>query len=356
MKPATTRHAQRGAALLQAMLTVTLVATFAAAALWQQWRSVEVEAAERARVQSAWILVGALDWARLILRIDAQSDAQQNGQADHLAEPWAVPLAESRLSSFLAADKNNSGGQTSEEQLDAFLSGQISDLQGRLNLRNLVENSALSQVWYDAFAKLFQLLGLPESQLSALADNLRRAWAAPDADSGAAPIGPQRIAQLVNYGLSPPVLAALEPYIALLPIRPTPVNVNTASAVVLAASEPALNLADAERLVAARASHYFRSAAEAGNLLSASPAGGAPQLFTSDRYSVGSNYFEVRGRLRLESITLEERSVLQRQRRGFEPVFTTLSRERLSFDERVVFGADGTGSATGPRSSTAPPP
>lgn len=50
--------AQRGAALLAAMLTVTLVATFAAASLWQQWRAIEVETAERARVQAAWILVG----------------------------------------------------------------------------------------------------------------------------------------------------------------------------------------------------------------------------------------------------------------------------------------------------------
>ena len=48
-----------GAALLSAMLTVTLVATFAAAALWQQWRSVEVEIAERGRVQVAWLLIGA---------------------------------------------------------------------------------------------------------------------------------------------------------------------------------------------------------------------------------------------------------------------------------------------------------
>ena len=44
---------QRGAALLAAMLTVTLVATLAAAALWQQWRSVEVETSERAGVQAA---------------------------------------------------------------------------------------------------------------------------------------------------------------------------------------------------------------------------------------------------------------------------------------------------------------
>ena len=52
---------QTGAALLAAMLTVTLVATLAAAAMWQQWRAVEVETAERGRVQAAWILVGALD-------------------------------------------------------------------------------------------------------------------------------------------------------------------------------------------------------------------------------------------------------------------------------------------------------
>jgi len=51
---------QTGAALLAAMLTVTLVATFAAGALWQQWRATEIEAAERARVQAAWVLIGAL--------------------------------------------------------------------------------------------------------------------------------------------------------------------------------------------------------------------------------------------------------------------------------------------------------
>ncbi|HQS33035.1 MAG TPA: type II secretion system protein GspK, partial [Polaromonas sp.] len=73
---------QSGAALLAAMLTVTLVATFAASALWQQWRSVEVETAERARVQAGWILTGALDWSRLILREDGRA-----GGADYLAEP-----------------------------------------------------------------------------------------------------------------------------------------------------------------------------------------------------------------------------------------------------------------------------
>ena len=95
------RGRQRGAALLAAMLTVTLVATLAAAAMWRQWRAVEIEAAERTRVQSAWLLVGALDWSRLILREDARA-----GGPDNLTEPWNLVLEEARLSSFLAAEKN----------------------------------------------------------------------------------------------------------------------------------------------------------------------------------------------------------------------------------------------------------
>ena len=45
------RGRQNGAAILMAMLTVLLVATLASAALWQQWRAVEVESAERTRAQ-----------------------------------------------------------------------------------------------------------------------------------------------------------------------------------------------------------------------------------------------------------------------------------------------------------------
>ena len=90
---------QRGAALLMAMAIVTLVTTVAAWMVWQQWRAVQVESAERALTQSHWILRGALDWARLILREDGRSGGDK---VDHLGEPWAVELAEARLSSFLS--------------------------------------------------------------------------------------------------------------------------------------------------------------------------------------------------------------------------------------------------------------
>ena len=123
---------QRGAALLTAMIIVTLVATLATSMIWQQWRAVQVEAAERARAQSAWILTGALDWARLILREDKRA-----GGADHLGEPWAVPLAEARLSTFLAADREAS---SDDYAIEAFLSGALADAQSRYNLRNLFDH------------------------------------------------------------------------------------------------------------------------------------------------------------------------------------------------------------------------
>ena len=155
------------------MLTVTLVATFAAAALWQQWRAVEVEAAERARVQSGWVLIGALDWSRLILREDARAGGGTGG-ADHLAEPWAVPLEEAKLTSFLAADKNIASDAL-EGLPDAFLSGRIIDAQSKLNVLNLVESGKPATASVAAFTKLFELLGLPAQELAVLTVNLQQA-------------------------------------------------------------------------------------------------------------------------------------------------------------------------------------
>lgn len=47
------RRPPRGAALLVAMIVLTLVATLAAGMIWQQSRAIGVEGAERARVQAA---------------------------------------------------------------------------------------------------------------------------------------------------------------------------------------------------------------------------------------------------------------------------------------------------------------
>lgn len=334
------RAAQRGAALLIALLTVTLIATFAATALWQQWRATEIEAAERARLQSAWVLVGALDWSRLILREDSRT-----GGADHLAEPWAVPLAEARLSSFLAADKNISSDAL-EGLPDAFLSGYIIDAQSRLNVRNLVQGGQPVANVVAAFQKLFELLGLPPEQVLTLASGLRQASpsgttgvgtspvgtnpsATSDASSGStiagttspvsrtstsdssassegAPLMPQRVQELVWLGLPASTVTAIEPYVTLLPVATT-LNLNTASAEALYASVPDLDLASARRIVAQRQRSYFQAVADANKLL---PQGGAQ--FSAGLHGISTQFFEVTGRLRLDKLWVEERSLLSR--------------------------------------------
>lgn len=320
MKPAPQRTLRRqgGAALLAAMLTVTLVATFAAAATWQQWRAIEIEAAERERLQAGWILTGALDWARLILREDGR-----NGGPDHLAEPWAVPLQEARLSTFLAA----SGGEAmsdADTAFDAFLSGQITDLQSRLNITNLLEGNKVHDESLQAFVRLFELLGLPSSELQRLAENLRFAsdTTAANLTGSQAPLLPRRPSQLVWLGLSPATVTALQPYVTLLPAR-TAINLNTASAEVIYAATPDIEMADAQRLVEARKRTHLRSVGDVQPL-----AGLSPSLFGNGQHAVSSRFFEVLGMLRLEGTQIEERSVVQRDGQ----TVTTLWRERIARD------------------------
>jgi len=317
-------QAQRGAALLLAMLTVVLVATMASSMLWQQWRGVEIEAAQRTRVQSAWILTGALDWARLILREDARQ-----GGADHLAEPWAVPLAPARLSSFLAAERGQAlvSDDTDPDQ-EAFLAGHIEDLQARLNVTNLIDNGKLHETSRAAWARLFKHLNLPDSELVGLTQRLLLAHAAAVNATGTgkadpqAPLLPQTVADLAWLGLSAGTLQAITPFVTLLPVR-TPVNLNTASDVVLLASVAGLELAQARQLVQSRAAKPFDTLADAQQRLA------QPELqLDPAQHAVGTRFFSITGQLRVGQSTLQERSEVQRE--GLQ--VTVLHRQREVLD------------------------
>ena len=291
------RAYQRGAAILTAMLTVTLVATFAAAALWQQWRSVEVETAERTRTQMAWVLTGALDWARLILREDGRTS-----QVDNLSEPWALPLAEARLSSFLAVDKNNPDGA-----MEAFLSGQITDLQGLLNVGNLVSEGKRSEPDVKVFARLFKLLNLRQSQLDDLVSNLLTAAAGSGGATGSSQFMPTRFDQLAWLGVPQSTLNALAPYATLLPGRTT-VNLNTAPAPVLVAVLPGLDAGQAQQMVARRALAHYPTVADG-----LKAAGISADKVDSTQLGVATRYFAVRGQLRIADTTVQELSLIDRQ-------------------------------------------
>lgn len=322
----TQRMHQRGAALLAAMLTVALVATFAATAMWQQWRAIEVESAERARIQSAWILVGALDWSRLILREDALA---RGDRTDNLTEPWSIPLEEARLSTFLSAQRNVSDpGAATADTENAFLSGRITDLQSRMNLRNLVsEGNKLNETALKQFTRLFQYLGLPQQELQRIAQNMAKAApaaqgsSAPSQQSPQSPLMPQSVGQLTWWGIQPSTIDRLAPHVTLLP-QPTLLNINTADAEAIWASAIGLDMPDAQRIVQSRASNYFKSVEDASKLLS------KPELLTTQYFDVKSSYFEIRGRMRIDQTVVEERSLVYKQQGNNT---RTLWRERGGF-------------------------
>lgn len=306
---------QRGAALLTAMLIVVLVATLASAMIWQQWRAVQVESAERARTQAAWILTGSLDWARLILREDARS-----GRPTTLSEPWATPLAEARLSTFLSADRDNT-----DSGPDAFLSGSIVDAQSRYNLRNLIdEGGKVVNVELFSIQRLFESIGVAPDVATRLASGLRDAMAPVGSAErpATAPLIPRNIGQLGWLGIDAESVRRLSPYVVILPVR-TAVNLNTAPREVIAASIDGLDLGGAERLVQTRQRTPFKSLAEAQALLPSN------LKMEESRVGVLSNFFEVRGRLRLDDRVMEELSLVER--RGLDIV--ALQRRRVSSKE-----------------------
>jgi len=305
------RRRQRGAALLTAMIIVTLIATLAVSMVWQQWRAVQIEGAERARTQSSWILSGALDWARLILRED-----QRSGKVTALTEPWAVPLAEARLSTFLAADKDNN----TEDGIEAFLSGSISDAQGRYNLTNLIAQNKIDPNELSALERLCQTIGVDSGVPGRIAKGLLEAQTGTTAN---APLLPELTSQLTWLGVDAGSVAALEPYVVLLPVA-TAVNVNTAPREVLVAVIKGNDVATSERLLQIRQRTPFKTVEE----LKAQ----APSLDVSNaKVDVRSNFFEVRGRLRLADRILEERSLIRRT--ATPPYSTILERQRISSRE-----------------------
>lgn len=308
------RHSkQRGAALLTAMIIVTLVVTLAASMVWQQWRAVQVEAAERARTQAAWILAGALDWARLILKENTGANRPTT-----LGDPWATPLAEARLSTFLATDKSNA-----DDGPEAFLSGSIADMQARFNLSNLLlADGKVAPLQRDALTRLCAAIGVDPGVAQTIASGMLAATdPGPDA-LATAPLLPRSVDQLGWLGVDTATIKLLTPYVVLLDPG-APVNVNTASREVLMAAVKDLDSATAEGLIQLRQRTPFK---ELANLQERIPT----LTLVPGTLDVRSTFFEVRAQIRLADRVLVERSLVHRKGAQIE----VLRRERVaSLDE-----------------------
>ena len=299
---------QRGAAIVTALLIVALATTIVSALFARQNATVRTIENRLAITQARWIERAAIDWARVILRQDARSSS-----TDHLGEPWAVPVADTRVNASVGA-----GGALDSGATPATLSGQILDMQGRFNLANVVPGGRVDPVEAAALASLLTLVGQPSSLAEPLIARLVAATPVVKETAGVGSVNTsrptafpiRRAADLLTVpGFDAVAVAALEPLIVMLP-RAAPLNVNTASAEVIAARTSGMELSQARAFVAARERVPFRDLTDANQAYEPQA-----QIFKAERWGVTSAWFLVRGAVRYDRIESRSDTLLERKGR-----------------------------------------
>ena len=267
-------RAQRGTAVIIALLVLALAAAGAAAMLERQDLDARALQSQRDYEQARWMLRGGMHWARSILAEDARA-----GTSDHQRELWA------------------SGLPPTDVQLGS-LAGGIRDEQGLFNLNNLLRGGKPDPLQVAALGRLLGAIGLSP----ALADAI------------AARIDPKRpladVGELAGLpGLDADALGRLRRYATALP-RPTAVNINTAPAEVLAAIVEGLALSEAQALARRLASDPVRTRDEFQTRL-------RPNLRPNlEAISASSQFFVVMGRAKVGDADLRMEALLQRTGTG----------------------------------------
>ena len=303
----TTHKRQNGAAVVMALFIVVLCTLAVAPLIWNLFATAKTISVAAARDQADAVSRSGVDWARVILREDARVST-----TDTLTEPWAVPLAESRINEgLLRKDENISEADDRE----VVLTGRIEDAQGRFNLRNLGADNPRQQMWNAGFTKLCDLLGVPADQRNLLTQTLSTMFMPkvinPE-EQGINPDTPPMVAALRweefrgKYGITEETWNQLRPYVVILP-KASALNANTASAEVLFAVVEDMSFSDAQRLLAQRERVTFRTVADIRAAVNANV------TINNDLITVDSNYFLVEGTAQVEEALIRTRALLERR-------------------------------------------
>ncbi|MEL7298249.1 MAG: type II secretion system minor pseudopilin GspK, partial [Pseudomonadota bacterium] len=228
MRRAAPKSRQRGAvAILFALLIVALTASVAAAISYDVALDVRRTNAMLLQEQARLVALGAEDWIGDLLRQDAVDT-----EDDHLGELWAQELPPLPI---------EGAGP------DGIISGQIIDLQSRFNLNNMIDGEGQPvELEVDRFKRMLTNNGLNPELSDAVLD-----WMDGDQDftfpSGAeddvytSRLPPMRAAnqafRSVNElaaveGFDKAAMDLLRPHLTALPSQ-TPININTATPVVM---------------------------------------------------------------------------------------------------------------------------
>ena len=291
---------QRGAAIITAMLVVTLAAVVVSSLFWREHVAVRSVENRLALAQGRWIERAVLDWAKVILITDLRSGPA----VDHLQEIWAVPVLDTRLDETVTA-----GAKIDTAQRNALLAGQIFDAQARFNLTTLAGgNGQPSDIHVNALRRLLASLGRPESVADLIVQRVLQSVPRIVEGRFAPPQRPPmtRVSDLLDVpGVDPASVTALEPHAIVLPDFTT-INVNTASAEVLSAAIEQLDVSGARRFVARRERTFYRSIADARTDIDGQP------VLQPGLLGVGSRFFLVTGVVRYDRVESQSETLLRR--------------------------------------------
>lgn len=282
---------QKGMAVIGALIVVAAASAAAANIMERQSLLADTLAGERDRVQAKWLLRGGLDWARVILFNDARNNAVTLKDAI-----WAQPIAGLEIT---PPDGHRS----------AYFSGQIEDEQGKYNLTRLALNGAVHSTELHNLEKLLASLDIAPELAPAIAQ--RVASTQPLAGMPASAPMLRSLHDLIGLEqITLGSLAILAEYLTVLP-QAAALNINTASAEVLSASIPGLDLASARALIEQRNQGvWFTSRGDFLNRLHNAEAARNLPL------EVRSEWFKVTGQVTLDHASASLQALLHRQDDG----------------------------------------
>ena len=287
---------QRGIALLTAVLVLALAAIAATSIAANHQLS--IRRTENAVFGSqAWsYLQGGESWVKVILARDLS-----DSDTDHTNESWATTLPPLPLP----------GG---------YISGEISDEQGKINVNNLVVGDEFDPLTRTRMQRLFALLELDETLVQAIID-----WIDPDVEA----IPPNGAEDDYYTGLEQPYLASnqtmshiselrlvkgftqeifdiVSPYLTALPTK-TYININTAQDVVIASLSPEISIDAAQTIVEERDEQEFDTLQEffAHPLL-------REKRFDQTDLSLQSSYFNLNSKVKIGNSFIRTNSTLHR--------------------------------------------
>lgn len=297
---------ERGIALLLALLVLALLVALILEFDGEARREYRDAAAFRDNFKAQTLTRAAVQAARAVLQQDFIKD-KKNGEAyDAPTDLWAMPI------------KNYAIG-------DGFLSAQIEDELGKLNLNDLAVapgDELQKKKKVQRFKRLFELLQLSPDLVDALVD-----WV--DADENQEPAGAESMyyqsqrpayraanAPLRGFGdlrlikgFTPEIVDRLSRYVTLFPAEGSGlVNLNTADLLVIQSLDPAITQTMAAEIAQGRPYKKKEDLDRIGSFQEI----GAKLRATQSGYDVKSDYFSARLAINVNDVTKTAWVVLQR--------------------------------------------